>query len=628
MTKQKNHCIKLLIFVTIFSTTSSTSINAQIKTPYQKKVEQLNRKFLSDIGVSKALIDLAIKSGDNMAETIMLFSEGRNAINSIVPTQDGKLLIFLYAKQFAEAEKLKTSVDFQRDQEKKEKEQREAKLKEIENQKKQAIFEKERLEKEKIKKYNNSDLVQIKSEVTNEFNAWLKKGEFEKTEDYESRMKNNCLENFEKINYDAVISRINEANLEFDLKEYNADKEYFSIELKYKDLKWIDVIKVSINKAPNFKDHFRINEGETVYQNWGIYENQLYPQKIIITDDQSENHYEFILPITKFEDYKVSTSVLGITNSNFNKLEFSFFDYQSKKDKELELANLQKKQKEEEQIRLAALKQKQEEEFKELANLQKKQKEEEQIRLATLKQKQEEEFKELQARQYKFESTDLGKLQNFVKKEFKNWLVKSDFESNSDYSTRIKTQADTKFANILDETIKKALEHITKSHFFLSLSDYDADNESFQLIGGYTTQDTILIKISKQYAKDFYRTFHSKEIKNEHEIIMYPIKMEMVDNNWKVVSATIIFNNFWWGNTSSNGSAFEHVAENVYTNKGIIYYNNGGKPYKATDLKELKNTIVFPKDVYYLKYEYDNTITTQKLNFNYTDLGINIPNVN
>lgn len=572
----------------------------QQQTAYERKVASLRVQLLRKLGVNQTLLDQKSKLGD--LESLFLLGDILKKLN----TEQGVLLLLQFNREVKEAEKLKTTVDFQREKEKKEKAEKEAKLKQIEYEQKQAKLEKEKLEKERLERINNSDYVKIKSEVTAKFNAWLKKGEFEKTDDYENRMKNQCLENFQKINFEAIEKRtnqINEDDLEFALKEYNADKEYFSIDIKFKDLKWTDVIKVSISKAPEFKDNFRIIERKTIYQNWGIYDNQLYPQKIVITEYDSKNQYEFSLPISKLEDYKISTSILGISNSNFDKLEFSFFDYQNKKNEELELLNKQKKQKEEEALRLA-----------------------------TLKQKQEEEFRELQAKQYKLERSDFGKLKKSVKEKIEKWILKSDFETASDYQKRIESESQTKLNQVTNEEAAKKSRVINAN-----LDSYNSETENFIVLSkfGYDGEnystDTFLVNVPKTIAPGIFQSIKQmQESDNRTSITIVPNTVIMYNNKWTITDATIVF---CVRCNCSCSHSYSSYTFKLQSDKNGLYAICQDAP-RDYDNKDIKYTVKefkdFPKDSPYANGLFYSTFkkqiqTNNQLDFSFESLDIKLP---
>ena len=254
------------IFVTICLFFVSIYSNGQQQTAYEKKCYSLTVQLFKKLGVDESILNKSNKLSD--LESLFAMS----SIMQKLYTDQGIMILSAYSRELKEAEKLKTSVDFQREKDKKEQAEKKAKIEELEFEIKRARIAKEEAERRRTEELNNSDLYKIKAEVATEFNSWLKKGEFEKTDDYNIRMKEKCLEGFQKINNDIItrkIDKIKSEHIEFVLKEYNADKEMFIVAINFKNLKWTDYIKVPIKKAPEFKQNFLIDREKTIYRNWG-----------------------------------------------------------------------------------------------------------------------------------------------------------------------------------------------------------------------------------------------------------------------------------------------------------------------------------------------------------------------
>lgn len=607
------------LFVTVCFLFVAYASFGQQQTAYEKKVYSLRVQLLRKLGVSQTLLDQKSKLSD--LEGFFLMGDILRKLN----TEQGLLLLLQFNRELKDAEKLKTSVDFQREKEKKEKEEREAKIKEIENQKKQAILDKERLEKEKIEKYNSSDLVQLNKIISTKFSVWLKKGEFEKTDDFESRIKSSCLSSFEKTCNEAIEDRINQIsynNIQFDLKGYNADKEYFNIEIKFRDLKWTDVIKVPINKAPTFKENFSINKNQLEYKNWGVYNNELYPETIVTKSDDDESHIEFKLPVTKLDDYITSTNKLGLSSTPSTNVEFSLFNYTQKLQKEKELEEIKKKQREEDLL-------KQEEERK-----RKEAEEFEQKKIKAEKERQEQELlRKREEERRKFEASDYGQLKRAIKTEFSAWLEKKEFESQTDFEKRVKTNYETELKKIVDEKIKSSIRR-DKQICSAALGAYDLDKEEFEvkIFGEYRTpMNPVYIKIPKKLAESLKAKFGSESASQGKPLFVHVLESKMVDNKWQPYRMFIMF---------SNG------AENGYGNKGYFdpYYWNAtriidnGKdryslgyasnininPVKLKNINTQFDSKTLDYEMYYYDY-IDTSISQSELNFTLESLEIKLP---
>lgn len=257
------------------------------------------------------------------------------------------------------------------------------------------------------------------------------------------------------------------------------------------------------------------------------------------------------------------------------------------------------------------------------------QKKEEQYRLEETKRQQEEELKREKERiQREFDYSDYGSLQNAVKKEFKAWLLKSEFETATDFETRIKTQAEDKYTTILNQKVDDDLKRKMGRFSFATIGEYNADIESYALMFGKT--DTINIKVSKQIAKEFYSAFKKKEQYGQTEIYIYPTKLIMTNNNWKVVDAIIVLNNYWYGSMSGQLEAVKVYKknENFFYDRVTNNYNTmskENKPYQMTDFNSVQNSVTLPREVFYLELHLNPTVIEQNLKFNYDDLQISLP---
>lgn len=226
-----------------------------------------------------------------------------------------------------------------------------------------------------------------------------------------------------------------------------------------------------------------------------------------------------------------------------------------------------------------------------------------------------------------FNSSDYGKLQNAVKSEFDAWLKKTEFESSSDYQNRIKTQLESKYTSILNQNIEKSKDRMLNPKC-ARLGNYDAENEMYQLLIGKS--DTIKIKVSKQLAQTFYTTFKNKEEGVQTEIYIYPSKLGMVNNKWKVIDAIIVLNNYWYGIGSGHLQA-----QKVYKQNDSFYYNREfsnfetmreeSKPYKMIDFNSIQNRSSLSSEVFYLEIKLDGLMPQQTLKFNYNDLEVSLP---
>jgi hypothetical protein len=241
--------ITAILFLTFFC--HLNPLYSQSKTPYEKKVDQIMTEMCEVIGVENSLIQMALKLNDwDIVRTSQDF-----AFKCKMMDKNELLVVVMATEQkLKEAEKLKNDIDRKKDADKKAKEEKEKRLEEekaliekqaIEDKKRQEELraqeeialrrQNEKIQQEeqaKINRYNNSHYVDIVNKVSLDFNKWLNKGEFEKTEDYNLRMNNS------EYVFDSICNQIITQKREWGyssylyLGTYNPDLEIFPVRNK------------------------------------------------------------------------------------------------------------------------------------------------------------------------------------------------------------------------------------------------------------------------------------------------------------------------------------------------------------------------------------------------------------
>lgn len=160
----------------------------------------------------------------------------------------------------------------------------------------------------------------IKDYVEAKINAWQKKGEFEKTSDYQKRVtvatRKDMIDRLTAEACDVCLRKVQDKELRMALKEYDADNETFLVNTSIGKF----VLPVSIDKAPSFKKDWPKLVSENTYdivngriilrsavfslnnkvlasyndQNHALYANaniqyNFDPVEISLTDDRSAN---------------------------------------------------------------------------------------------------------------------------------------------------------------------------------------------------------------------------------------------------------------------------------------------------------------------------------------------------
>lgn len=260
----------------------------------------------------------------------------------------------------------------------------------------------------------------------------------------------------------------------------------------------------------------------------------------------------------------------------------------------------------------------------------KKEAEEEELRKIKLekeKQQQQEKWAE-QEKIKKFESSDYGKIQNAIKKEFNNWLTKREFETQQEFENRIEKQSLDEFNKISDKVIFSSKNEKLKKKRYGVLGDYDIESESFilNLYGEYSSkyEDEINLKIPKNLAQNVKSKFSGFNYK-ENKIIIIPQDFVLIDNKWVLSSALIVLNSkfpteTWFGlggYTISKQSNGKVLFSSGYPTPAMNKYR----------IKNIKQSDTISNDLYFYEWSisdesFYNPNSIQKINLSIEDLGI------
>lgn len=210
--------ITIILFLIFFC--HFNPLYSQTKTPYEKKVDQIMTEMCKAIGVKNSLIQMALRLND---WDIVRTSQDLAVKSKMLDRNELLVIVLATEQKLKDAEKLKTEVDYKKEKEKEAKEQK---------QKEQHLI-------------NNlirfSDLTKLKSEIKSEFLKWVKKGEFETNNEYQTRFKNkdHVIDSiaFEliktKIDFLTQKDCINSDDIPFylELKNFDSDKEIYNIDI-------------------------------------------------------------------------------------------------------------------------------------------------------------------------------------------------------------------------------------------------------------------------------------------------------------------------------------------------------------------------------------------------------------
>lgn len=113
--------------------------------------------------------------------------------------------------------------------------------------------------------YERSDEYNINKNIGEYFSEWLKKGEFEKTVDYDKRLKECSKTVFDSICNSVIIYKIEHVWRDIRLGTYNTETEEFPVFVKtnhdYSDIRGKAHIKIPIESAQDFRNKFYSGDG-------------------------------------------------------------------------------------------------------------------------------------------------------------------------------------------------------------------------------------------------------------------------------------------------------------------------------------------------------------------------------
>lgn len=305
MMKEINYKTIGVILLLLF--TGLSNVYSQ-QTAYEKKVSEITEKYFSICyyGYNKTLTmsekaELQMyTSGDEAREFILGLGILNYAMNHT--EAEVKKLVTQIDIELKAAEKLKTSVDFQR--------------------------EKEREEKKRQKAYEKTDAGNIFKNIKNSFAEWNTKGEFEKEADYKERLKNQSIMSFQKICIEQINNRINEYSIRYDLDKelstYNSENESFLVLFKFNGLESETKINIPIANAPDFKNEWRNLNTKVGDYDWCFVNDSLCPT--MITMYNNNDKYEFNLSYNNKENIDFSFDDFEIDNSYLKGYTFKYAD--------------------------------------------------------------------------------------------------------------------------------------------------------------------------------------------------------------------------------------------------------------------------------------------------------------
>lgn len=195
--------------------------------------------------------------------------------------------------------------------------------------------------------YERSDEYNINKNIGEHFSKWLKKGEFEKTVDYDKRL-NECSKTvFDSICNSEIIYKIEDVWRDIRLGTYNTETEEFPVFVKtnFSDIRGKAHIKIPIESAQDFRNKFYSGDGTGFNYSKG----PVVPRTDFVYVSSTENPGDNVLcPTTvvyynppffkdiinikltydeKTKPVKVAFDELGITDKYLNGYVYTFDGY-------------------------------------------------------------------------------------------------------------------------------------------------------------------------------------------------------------------------------------------------------------------------------------------------------------
>ena len=320
--------MKKIIIICLLNCVPLTFLFGQSLTEYDKKCYAITAEFLKTLGVDNSTINKCKNLNDlgyiMTAALLQMKADGIDISNKVDA----------FERNVKAAEKFKTDVDFKRD---KDNEEERKKLLKIDTERrlaKKKIEEEKAREIKKVEDFNNSDYFILSSQIASEFEKWYRKEEFEKTENYLTRLSSFSKQTFDSICLSKTLERLTKINLQKQIKltleKYDADVEMFQISINLNKLKWFDTLRIPLKDAEKFKNNFVYYQ--LLINNKDLYfiENNLFPKQLTFQLDNFEKLIK--LPAAKIENKEISFNAgdMKLKDAPSKELLFDYKNYLTK----------------------------------------------------------------------------------------------------------------------------------------------------------------------------------------------------------------------------------------------------------------------------------------------------------
>jgi len=181
------------------------------------------------------------------------------------------------------------------------------------------------LQREKDAAFKATDFGKIHEAIKNTFGKWNSKGEFEKVSDYEERLKTQSLIEYKRICTEEIQKRIGRdatEKLKKELSTYNSENESYNITFKLNNVEWSNKLMVPISQAQQVKENWSKFTSTINIYDWCFADNNLNPIQVVLT--WSNHKYELPVQVRNQRDIIYSFDNLGIANTYLKGFKYNY----------------------------------------------------------------------------------------------------------------------------------------------------------------------------------------------------------------------------------------------------------------------------------------------------------------
>lgn len=221
-TIQKLMCMFLLL--------GATYVYGQ-RTAYENKVIEIKAKYLRKFGMPAQEVEVLRKRGDFLLDSAL--NQQANKYEKRYGNAVMLATLLEMRKEIKEAEKLKTTADLNKEIRAKKESEEYRRKEEVKRKEEERKREEEAEQAKALEEAKKTDLYIIGKEIKDKFVKWEKRGEFEKTEEYNNRMMFQKKEYLNKLVSIEFRGTFREFRPEIRLLEYDPDREQYNIKVDF-----------------------------------------------------------------------------------------------------------------------------------------------------------------------------------------------------------------------------------------------------------------------------------------------------------------------------------------------------------------------------------------------------------